>query len=460
MTHDIRSILDGSAAFTNGARAHAQPVPPKSSAPAESPAHVWPEWARRYFDEVAAACEVPADVVRFVGLGVLSAAYGTHCQVALKSGYTRYCHDYFMLSADVSIGKSPIFSYLAKPLYSIQAGLRLAAEQVAEDEANPKNIPPAPVVVINDATPEALVHVQSQNGGAAAMVSAETPLIAQLSNVAKPWPLAPYNASHTGEPYHVHRITRGANEVEKARLAIVAATQPGVLRSIHRRPDLAGSGFLARINFYIARPLTLDDLNGADPIVSVELQERWQKTVDTLGMYYRRKDRRLVLFSREAAEARVAWLAMMRRRYKLPDGDLYDLRAYCGKLEEKVARWATLLHVLHCNDEARDAGELTLKDWQRGLALYESALAHYDAAQTLIAESAVEALIAAVRVYCARHGGRITFRELGRGCAAWRDASVEDREAAVDALEEDQVVVRVDGRRGNTGRPSPALEVL
>ena len=158
---------------------------------------------------------MPVDVVRFVELGVLSAAYGTHCQVVFKSGYTRHCHDFFMLSADVSVGKSAIFSYLTAPLYSIQDAVRLIAEQDADEEANPKNIPPPPVVVINDATPEALVQVQHLNGGAASMVSPETPLLSQLSNPAKPWPLAPYNSSHTGESYHVHRITRGACEVAR-----------------------------------------------------------------------------------------------------------------------------------------------------------------------------------------------------------------------------------------------------
>ena len=82
-------------------------------------------------------------------------------------------------------------------------------------------------------------------------------------------------------------------------------------------------------------------------------------------------------------------------------------------------------------------------------------LAHYTAARELIAEGPVEALVESLRAFCARHGGRITFRTFG--VAAPHGAMpTSTRDAAVDALEEDQIVVRVDGQRGNTGRPSPA----
>lgn len=110
-------------------------------------------------------------IVGFALLGTLGAAYGTHLQIVLKHRYVRFRHDYFFLVADASIGKSGVFSYLTPPLYQIQRDLRNRVEGANEDPP-----PPRPQVVISDATPEATLKAQYENGGAAAMVSPKTPL--------------------------------------------------------------------------------------------------------------------------------------------------------------------------------------------------------------------------------------------------------------------------------------------
>lgn len=247
------------------------------------PSGVYPAWLARFASEVTRAVEVPPGITEFVILGMLGAAYGTHLQLALKHGYVRYCHDFFFVIADVSVGKSGLMQYTSAPLRQIQTNLRTHNEEDA----------PRPQVIISDATPEAMLKVQSGNRGAAAMVSAETPLIGQLSSTGgKEWALQPYLSSHTGEPYQVDRITREQNDVECARLAIVAATQPETLKQAHNRPHLETSGFLARRTFYMCPPMTEADLSPDDPEVSDELQHRYNDTLRERGSATARTARR------------------------------------------------------------------------------------------------------------------------------------------------------------------------
>jgi len=414
------------------------------------PADVYPAWLARYAQEVTRAVEVPPGIADFVILGMLGACYGTHLQLALKHGYVRYCHDFFFLIADVSVGKSGLLRYMAEPLRQIQRNLREHAEEDG----------PRPQVIISDATPEAMLKVQHNNGGAAAMVSPETPLLAQLSATGgKEWAVQPYLSSHTGEPYQVDRIMREQNDIECARLAIVAATQPETLKLVAQRPFLESSGFLARCTFYVCPPMTEADLHPDDPEVSDELQDRYTRTVRELGLRYRSNSEAPLRFDSEAREARRVWIAEHRRRYKVPGAELHHLAGFCAKLEEKVSRWAGLLHVLWCEEENREPGVLTLTDWQRGLKLYDFAFAHYSAAHGLIVEAPSEAVAKKVKSYCERHRGQtVKLRDLKRHVTAFKRADERTQDAALALLEEDGIVQRATLNTG--GRPSKVIIVL
>jgi len=420
------------------------------------PLDVFPPWIANYAREVARAVEVPEGIVGFTLLGTLGAAYGTHLQFVLKHRYVRFCHDYFFLVADASIGKSGVFSYLSPPLYEIQRELRKRVEGANEDPP-----PPRPQVVISDTTPEAMLKVQYENGGAAAMVSPETPLFAQLSATGgnREWSVAPYNSSHTGEPYQVDRIQRGQNDIERARLAIVTATQPGTLKLVHNRPYLEASGFLSRCTFYMCPALTADDLSPEDPEVTEELAERYERTVRDLGLRYRLNTLPPLQLGHEAREARKAWIAEQHPRFKLPGGDLHHIAAHCGKLEEKVVRWAGLLHVLWREEEGHEPGTLSLIDWERGLYLYDFAFAHYSAARGLIAEAPSEAVAKKVKSHCERRRGQtVTIRDLKRHVSAFKRADERTQDAALALLEEDGIIQRATIPTG--GRPSKVIIVL
>ena len=181
--------------------------------------------------------------------------------------------------------------------------------------------------------------------------------------------------------------------------------------------------------------------------------------VRELGLRYRSNTLPPLQLGHEAREARRAWIAQQHPRFKLPGGDLHHIAAHCGKLEEKVVRWAGLLHVLWREEEGCEPGTLSLIDWERGLHLYDFAFEHYSAAHGLIVEAPSEALAKRVKSYCERRRAQtVSVRDLKRNVTAFKRADERTQDAALAQLEDDGVVQRA--RINTGGRPSKVIIVL
>ncbi len=431
----------------NGARRS-----PLSPTKAEFPSLVFPEWLRRYASEVAASCEIPTGVVGFGVMGMLSACYGMHVLVAVKNRYVTYCHDWFFLVAKVSLGKSPVFSHLQAPLRQIQDVLRnLTGDEDSEE--------PRVQCIVSDASPEALIKVQAENSGAVALVSPETTLLSQMSSTTRPIPLQGYLSSHTGEAYEVLRITRGPNDIECARLAIFAATQEVGLKEILNRPEIITKGVVPRCTFYVAPAITEQDLRDDDPAVSEELALKYEETLRELGLKYRGNPAVPFQFSPEAKRLRDAWRNNFKRKHRLEGGKLYHLTEHCSKLEDKVVRWAGLLHVLWCEEEGRQAGVIGVDDWTRALELVPFDLRHFQAALDVIEEGPAEVLAAKLRAWFrSRRGQTLRLRDIGRHFRPFRRAEDRVKEEALGQLEDEGIVRQVNTSKGT--KPSPGVVVL
>jgi hypothetical protein len=415
------------------------------------PLRIFPKWLRRYAQEVAASCEIPVSIVGFGIMGMLSASYGMHVQVAIKNRYVPYCHDWFFLVAKVSLGKSPVFGHLAAPMWQIQKLLR----DVIAEEKEQKSLR----TIIQDSSPEAMNDAQGNNGGAVALVSPETTLLSQMSSTVRPIPLQPYLSSHTGEGYDLLRITRETKAIDRARLAIFACTQEAGLREILNRPEIISKGIVARCTFYVAPDITEDDFRDDDPEVTEELALRYEQTLRELGMRYRGEDADPLLFSSEAREARRLWRNRFKRRHRLAGGDLHDLSAHCSKLEDKLCRWTGLLHVLWCDEENRAPGVISIEDWDRALTLLEFDLHHYRAAMNVIQEGPAEALANKLEQWLrGRRGEIIRLRDLRRLVRAFKRADGRIQDGALQELEDRGAIQLVESSQGT--KPSPAIEVL
>ncbi len=339
--------------------------------PSRFPIRVFPEQLRRYVTEVAASTETPIDAMGFTVLGVLSACAGTHLRVQVKGGYETWCNDYLALVTAPSFGKSPLFKHAQEPLKQVQSEMRKRAASAHED---PETDPPKPQVMVSDVTSEALVRVQSENEGAAAMVSGETPFFARLTNVNNAQSIECFLSSYSGEYYQVDRITRKQNEVECARLAIIIATQDKALKGIHQRPELVDRGLMARFTFYMAPEISEEDFNDEDDGVTPGLSAYYNALLTRIGLHCRDTMPEL-RFTEDAAIFRQVWRNDFKRRHRLRSGDLHDISRHCSKLEDKVIRWAGLLHMLWGGTTPDDG--ITTEDFQRALMLVNFDLHHY-----------------------------------------------------------------------------------
>lgn len=426
------------------------------------PVEVFPPWLCRYVEEVAASCEVPVGVVGFVVLGMVSACFGTHLRVVVKNRYVPYCHDWFFLIAPVSLGKSPVFSHLSAPLRQVQDILRAAAEADAPDHDRKGDAPLVQVMVV-DATPEALHKAQAENGGAMAMCTPETPLLSQLANTTKMVPLAGYLSSHSGEGFDTLRITRKADDIEAARLAIIAGTQTSGLKEVRQRPELESRGITARITYYVASAITEADLHDDDPEVSEELALRYEETLRELGLYYRGNTTEPLQFTPEAKAARDEWRNWFKRRHRLEGGDLHAMSDHCSKVEDKAIRWAALLSVLWAmeNGGIGSIGTVSIDQdsWERALRIVDFDLHHYRLALNLIEQGPHEELAERLSSYFRGKECRtIRLRDLKRNCRPFGKADEKTRDLALQLLEEEGVIKLVETTQGT--KPSPAVVVL
>ena len=417
------------------------------------PLRIFPEVASDVCQEVAASCEVPVSVMGFGILGMLSACCGMHIKIAIKNRYAPFCHDWLLLIAKVSWGSPQVFASASAAMADRKD---LEGRHRGWDEA--KSIR----CMINDATPEAMNLAQSQNGGAVALVSPETPLLSQMASTARPIPLQPYLSSHTGEGYSMLRITRDATDVDRARLAIFAATQDAGLREISQRPEILSRGIIARCTFYVAPPITEDDLRDDDPEVTEELAQRYERTLRELGLRLRgQEDPMLLIMLPEVREARQKWRNGFKRRHRLEGGDLHDLTDHASKLEDKLCRWAGLLHLLWCDEEGRTPGMVGLDDWRRARDLLDFDLRHYRAALDVIQEGPADALASKLRNWIkSRKGQTIRLRDLKRHLRAFKQASDDIQQQAIATLQDEGRLRFIEDDNPVRGTPSPAIEIL
>ena len=125
-----------------------------------------------------------------------------------------------------------------------------------------------------------------------------------------------------------------------------------------------------------------------------------------------------------------------------------------------ICRWAGLLHVLWCEETGREPGIITLDDWKRALDLLEFDLHHYRLAQGVIEEGPAEALANRLQSWIKSRRGQLhRFRDIKRHLAAFAKATDDIRLAAVEILE-DRELVQFIPHTNPGGKPSPAIEVL
>ncbi|MGC5050104.1 YfjI family protein [Micromonospora sp. DT48] len=430
------------------------PLTGPTTAPPPFPVEVFPRWLGEMVTGVARFTATDPAMAGTLAVAVLSACAGGRLEVEPVAGWREPVNIFAAVIAGPGERKSPVHRAMTAPLFAAQstlaeaarpriaeaAALRDIADRQAEqaktaaakasdphkrDEAAAEavaaaiaaeaiTVPTLPKLIVDDATPEALIGLMAANGGRMAIISDEGGIFDTLAGRYSGAPnLDPYLKGHAGQPMSNERQTREGASVDKPALTVCVMAQPTVLRKFGGNADLAGRGLPAR--FLFALPRSLAGWRPVDtPPVPEQVTAGYRHRVHDLAATFAEwPDPDVVTLTDDAGRVRRAAAEQVEAELR-PGGSLYDMREWGNKLSGATLRLAGLLHVAHHPADAwlRPIDADRMGDAVR---LAEFFAAHYRAALTAIGtDSAVENARYVLGVLTGKGMTTFTRRELHR----------------------------------------------
>ncbi len=288
--------------------------------PSPFPLDALPGWLREHAAEIADAARVSPDAPALLLLAAVGAAAAKRVVV----DYGRETHHTNLWTLAIlppSEGKTPLIQAVAEPFRRAQSELRRAARENEVDRRTDLSIQrirrrqlaftaatlqatahegalaarlalreveatiarmevvPEPTLVIEDATPEALVVAMAENDGVLTMISDEGSILfanavrnsGELSNIES------LLKSHSAEDIDHRRISRTSITVPEPVLSILIATQPRVVRGLLRRGAFDGRGLWERFLF-VTPPSLVGELGDLGRLRLANTSLRWTES--------------------------------------------------------------------------------------------------------------------------------------------------------------------------------------
>jgi hypothetical protein len=340
------------------------------------PVDVFPDWLAEHVTAVAADIQVPIDLPATIALAALAAVSARYIEVEADSWVT-HTNLYLVVASPPGQGKSPVFSAMVSCIEELQADLAVSlgpaiaqaelTRRVAEKQARKAeergdadeawihyqtalavDVPRTPRLIADDATPEALTKLLSENAGRMAVMSSEGGVFdlmtGKYSDRAN---LEVYLKAWSGDTIQVDRINREPEYVRKPALTIGLTVQPMVIQRLANKPELAGRGLTARF-MYALPPSNVGYRDMTKRRANRKAQQRAYDAA--LVDLYRRLSSyqnpgRLSL-SEDDMDRFAHWRQSIEVR-RAEGGDLHPMAEWSTKLEASVLRLAGLLHLAH-----------------------------------------------------------------------------------------------------------------
>jgi hypothetical protein len=355
------------------------------------PLEALPAWVAEWAVAIAAEKGTSPDLPAALALGVIAGAIQRLVIVSPRPGYYESTSLYLIPALPPGQGKTPVFKSALLPLrmrerrriveweaeraaWQAETELRdrerreliavgskddetpheLLAEQLAE--LAPIVPPPAPRLVTDDATPEALAALIGEHGRMVAASDEGAALFENLAgrysaNGSSSWDV--FNKAHSGSPLIVDRRGSGSIVVDDAALSLVIATQTSVVLALHNKRGTAERGVLARLLYSLPAPVWPAEATpeAHAPTVSryvVRIGRLWERTPglmtdDETGLPQPMR----LTFARPAADVFEQWELECRARVRsrVEDDDESAGVGWLAKLAGQTARVAACLHV-------------------------------------------------------------------------------------------------------------------
>ncbi len=471
----------------------------------EFPLEALPPWLGVWAAQQGYAVQAPVDLPALLGLAVLSFTTAKKIAVEIKPGWLEPTNLYVAVALSPGEGKSPVFAAATAPLREWEQELRArVGPQIAdaeecdriheertrtlrkratkagdverralEDELRAlaveraeRKTAAAPRLVADDATPEAVGRLLSEQHGRLGVFSSEGGPFAILAGRYSDGRVncELFCKAHSGDAYDLDRIGRPSLHLAAPLLTIGLAVQPSVIAGLASTPAFRTLGLLAR--FLYALPRSKVGARQADPEPVTEAARfAYGRAVRAIAELPEQFDgngelvARAIPLTDEARRTLIAFKAEIEPELG-PGGHLHTMADWGNKLPGLVARLAGLLHVGDCAEEALDRPIEGLAV-RRAIAIARYAIEHARVAFGLMGADPATTLAKHIWAWCRRSDTGAVSRHTIHRAMQNRVQRAPDLDAAIAVLVERSLVREVqDVAPRRRGRPSgPLFEI-
>lgn len=342
------------------------------------PTEALPDWIGNYAHAVADEVQVAVDLPALMAIVALSLANAGRYKVEVTpNGWQEQLNLYIVVALPPSAGKSPVVNKMLGAIHTHELDTRRDLEERMEhvalkrriiekamkraedkgdateamrclDELMQCPLPVVPRFIADDATPEALAQLMSEQGGRMALISTEGgPFDIMAGRYSERANLDVYLKAWGGDQLRVDRINRPAIVIPNPTLTVGLTVQPHVISALAAKDEFKGRGLTARMMYSVPT-----DFVGYRDLLTVPTSN------PALRHHY---DQRMMAMLRPPVPAVpdlitlgpaartlfMGWRQSLENRRR-PDGDLRPMAEWSTKLESSVIRVAGLLAL--CDD--------------------------------------------------------------------------------------------------------------
>lgn len=373
----------------------------------------------------------------------------------VKRPYIQFAHDWNENNKQ-DIFKSQVeYKLLEGKLEALEKKKDVTAEEIAKLQTEISNIPPNNFrrIVVDDITPESLVH-QLEENGTLLMISDEAGMLGNFSgrysnNVPN---LDLLLKSWNGETYISDRATRESIILKKPYMSICLACQPYVFNNMINNSAFRGSGLIAR--FLYCFPVSnigtrKYDTQAAPEAVSESYKKLIYKLLSTKFTYHDEKALYLH-FDGKAYSEFVDYYNNFIEPHLVTD------MAFCkdwgGKYHGQLLRLCGIIHCVKCAlngvnpVESRVGIDTFCNAVEIGEYFREQAIYAYSLGDMDIATVKAERVLNKIR---SKHITQIRQNDLHHLCRSTLFKNAQDFGETIDMLEEYKYICRVTSKGSN-----------
>ena len=330
--------------------------------------------------------QTPPEMAAAFALASVSALAAGHVWVEAREGWIEGTNLWLAVVAEPGTRKSPVHSDATAPIREIQAeraekarpkiARRCAEIELKEDEvkrlrsavskmkgaaereaatrdyleaveAHAALVPMAePRIIAGDVTPERLVEMLGEQGGALALMSDEDTVIGHLlGRYSRAPSIESFLSAYSNRAIDRDRRSSKSVRVERPALTVATCLQPGLLEKAGADDLMVGRGLLDRFAF-VCPPNLVGRRDMNPPPVPRHIREGYRAALLEIGAELAEADFTITLDD-DAAAWRNDWLQALERK-RGASGAYAGVVGFASKLDGLVARLAGVLHVVEC----------------------------------------------------------------------------------------------------------------